>query len=64
MLPPISAEVLAGVPCRVEVRYSDVMDARVHEVGADGRLSEVRDVSTGDHESVCCGPLFGQTLLY
>ena len=46
---PICAEALAGVPCLVEVRYSDGgMHARVHGVGADGGVEEVRDASAGD----------------
>ena len=32
---------LAGVPCRVEVLYSDSMDARV---SADGRLARIGDM--------------------
>jgi hypothetical protein len=35
--------VLAGIPCRVEVLYSDGMDAKVI---VDGRVEEVRDMST------------------
>jgi hypothetical protein len=35
--------VLAGVPCWVEVLYSDSMDARI---GVDGLVEEVRDIST------------------
>jgi hypothetical protein len=41
---PIPAEALFLVPCRVEVLYSDGLDARVH--GADGGVAEVRDMST------------------
>ncbi len=37
--------VLAGVPCWVEVLYSDSMDARI---SVDGRLEVVRDISTDD----------------
>jgi hypothetical protein len=37
------AGVLAGIPCRVEVLYSDGMDAKVI---VDGRVEEVRDMST------------------
>jgi hypothetical protein len=37
------AGVLAGVPCWVEVLYSDSMDAKI---GLDGRVEEVRDMST------------------
>ena len=39
---PISEGALAGVPLRVEVLYSDSMDARVW---ADGSASEARDMS-------------------
>ena len=39
---PISEAALAGVPGRVEVLYSDSMDARVW---ADGAASEARDMS-------------------
>jgi hypothetical protein len=35
---------LAGVPCRVEVLYSDSMDARV---SADGRLERIGDMDVG-----------------
>ena len=37
---PCSDGALEGVPFRVEVRYSDSMNARVH---ADGRISEAHD---------------------
>jgi hypothetical protein len=37
------AGVLAGIPCRVEVLYSDGMDAKVI---VDGWVEEVRDMST------------------
>ena len=37
------AGVLAGIPCRVEVLYSDGMDAKVI---VDGQVEEVRDMST------------------
>ena len=37
------AGVLAGIPCRVEVLYSDGMDAKVI---VDGRVEVVRDMST------------------
>ena len=37
----IPEEALAGVPCRVEVLYSDSMDARV---SADGRVERVGDM--------------------
>jgi hypothetical protein len=36
---------LDGVPCRVEVLYSDSMNARVR---ADGAVSEAHDMSTAD----------------
>ena len=39
---PIPAGALAGVPCRVEVAYSDSMDARV--ISGDG-VREARDMS-------------------
>jgi hypothetical protein len=42
---PILEGVLAGVPCRVEVLYSDSMNARVR---ADGTVSEAYDMSTED----------------
>ena len=42
----VPVAVLAGVPYRVEVLYSDGMDARVHGVAADGEVSEMRDIST------------------
>ena len=35
--------VLAGVPCQVEVVYSDGMDARIHLLG--GRVEEAEDMS-------------------
>jgi len=38
---PIPAETLDGVPYRVEVLYSDSMDARVI---ADGRVEEIGDM--------------------
>jgi hypothetical protein len=37
------AGLLAGIPCRVEVLYSDSMDAKI---SVDGRVEEVRDMST------------------
>jgi hypothetical protein len=40
---PIPAGAMDGVPCRVEVLYTDSMDAPVHRGGA---ISEVRDMST------------------
>jgi hypothetical protein len=42
---PIPEEALEGVPARVEVLYSDSMDARVR---ADGMVSQLRDMSTED----------------
>jgi hypothetical protein len=42
---PIPEEVLDGVPTRVEMLYSDSMDARVR---ADGMVSQLRDMSTED----------------
>ena len=42
---PIPEEALRGVPCRVEMLYSDSMDARVM---ADGKVSRMRDMSTED----------------
>jgi len=42
---PVPKEALEGVPCRVEVPYSDGMDARV---SAGGEVSRVRDISTED----------------
>src|SRR5215211_5854992 len=42
---PIPEEVLEGVPTRVEMLYSDSMDARVR---ADGMVSRMRDMSTED----------------
>jgi hypothetical protein len=41
---PIPEGALAGIPCRVEVLYSDSMDARV---SADGRLERVGDMDVG-----------------
>jgi hypothetical protein len=41
---PIPEGALAGVPCRVEVLYSDSMDARV---SADGRLGRIGDMDVG-----------------
>jgi hypothetical protein len=43
---PIPSRALAGVRCRVELSYSDGMDARV--VVAGGKVSPVRDISTED----------------
>ena len=42
---PVPQEALEGVPCRVEIPYSDSMDARVR---AGGTVSRVRDMSTED----------------
>src|ERR687897_779445 len=42
---PVSETALQAVPYRLEVLYSDGMDARI---SADGRLTEVRDASTDD----------------
>jgi len=42
---PIPEEALEGVPARVEVLYSDSMDARVR---ADGMVSRMSDMSTED----------------
>lgn len=42
---PVSREALEGIPCRVEMPYSDGMDARV---SAGGEVSRVRDMSTED----------------
>jgi hypothetical protein len=41
----IAGAALAGVPCRVEMLYSDSMDARVT---ADGVATRLRDMSTED----------------
>src|SRR5215216_6853667 len=41
----IPEEVLEGIPTRVEMLYSDSMDARVR---ADGMVSQMRDMSTED----------------
>ena len=40
---PIPQEALGGVPCRVEVLYSDSMDARV---SAEGRVESIGDMDT------------------
>jgi hypothetical protein len=42
---PIPEEALEGVPTRVEMLYSDSMDARVR---VDGMVSRMRDMSTED----------------
>ena len=41
----IPEEVLEGIPTRVEMLYSDSMDARVR---ADGMVSQMRDMSIED----------------
>jgi hypothetical protein len=41
----IDPGVLEGVPCWVEVLYSDSMDAKI---SVDGRLEEARDISTDE----------------
>jgi hypothetical protein len=42
---PIPEGVLGDVPWRVEVLYSDSMDARV---SAEGRVEQIGDMDTGD----------------
>jgi hypothetical protein len=42
---PIPETALQAVPYRLEVLYSDGMDARI---SADGHISEIRDASTDD----------------
>jgi hypothetical protein len=42
---PIPEEALEAAPHRIEVLYSDGMDARL---SADGRITELRDASTED----------------
>jgi hypothetical protein len=42
---PITQKALEGVPTRVEMLYSDSMDARVM---AGGKVSQMRDISTKD----------------
>jgi hypothetical protein len=42
---PIAEEALSGVPCRVQMLYSDSKDARV---SAGETVSQVRDMSTED----------------
>jgi hypothetical protein len=42
---PVPETALEAVPYRLEVLYSDGMDARL---SADGRISELRDASTDD----------------
>jgi hypothetical protein len=39
----LDPEVLAGVPCWVEVLYSDSMDAKI---SVDGRIEVAKDIST------------------
>src|SRR5215210_1636436 len=41
----LGPEAVADIPCRVEVLYSDGMDARI---SADGEVSTARDMSTED----------------
>ena len=41
----LGPEAVAGIPCRVEVQYSDSMDARI---SAEGEVSTARDMSTED----------------
>jgi hypothetical protein len=42
---PVPETALQAVPYRLEVLYSDGMDARI---SADGHMSEIRDASTDD----------------
>jgi hypothetical protein len=42
---PVPETALEAVPYRLEVLYSDGMDARI---SADGHISEIRDASTDD----------------
>ena len=42
---PIAEEALSGVPCRVQILYSDSKDA---QVSAGETVSQVRDMSTED----------------
>jgi len=44
-LAPLSEAALRAMPNRLEVLYSDGMDARL---SADGRITELRDASTED----------------
>ena len=39
----LDAGVLRGVPCRIEVLYSDSMGARI---SVDGRIEETQDITT------------------
>jgi hypothetical protein len=41
----LDRSVLEGVPCWVEVCYSDSMDAKI---SVNGRIEEARDISTDD----------------
>lgn len=41
----LDPKVLAGVPCWVEVLYSDSMDVRI---GVDGRIDEIHDICMED----------------
>ncbi len=41
----LGPEAVANVPCQVEVRYSDGMDA---QISVDGEVSTSRDMSTDD----------------
>jgi hypothetical protein len=41
----LDPSVLAGVPCWVEVLYSDSMDAKI---SVDGRIEKAKDISTDD----------------
>jgi hypothetical protein len=39
----VDHKVLAGVPCWIEVQYSDSMDAKIY---LEGRVEKVKDIST------------------
>jgi hypothetical protein len=41
----IDPGVLAGVPCWIEVQYSDSMDAKIY---LEGRVEKVKDISTDE----------------
>jgi hypothetical protein len=41
----VAPDVLTGVVCRVEIMFSDGLDARI---GLDGRVAEAKDVGTED----------------
>jgi hypothetical protein len=41
----LGPRVLEGVPCWVEVLYSDSMDAKI---SVDGRIEKAKDISTDD----------------